>query len=38
MYNNEEVAPSEYIQNLDKVLIDLERAGITITGAKSQFC
>ena len=28
----------EYIQNLDKVLADLEQAGITIVGAKSQFC
>ena len=28
----------EYIQNLDKVLADLERAGVTIAGAKSQFC
>ena len=43
-YNNKELVPRirryvvEYIQNLDKVLADLERAGVTITGAKSQFC
>ena len=43
-YNNEELAPGirryvvEHIQNLDAVLADLERAGITIAGAKSQFC
>ena len=43
-YNNKEVAPSirryvfEHIQNLNKVLPDLEQAGITIAGAKSQFC
>ncbi len=43
-YNNEEVAPGiiryvlEQIQNLDKVLADLERAGVTIAGAKSLFC
>ena len=43
-YNNEEVAPGirryvfEHIQNLGKVLADLERAGVTIAGAKSQFC
>lgn len=43
IYNNEEVAFGirryifEYIQNLDKVLTDLKRAGITIPGAKSQF-
>ncbi len=42
-YNNEELASEirrylvEYIQNLDKVLADLERAGVTIAGAKSQF-
>ncbi len=28
----------EHIQNLDKVLADLERAGVTIARAKSQFC
>ena len=28
----------EHIQNLDQVLADLERAGVTISGAKSQFC
>ena len=43
-YNNEEVAPEirryvlEHIQNLDKVLADLERARVTIAGGKSQFC
>ena len=43
-YNNEEVAPGiiryvlEQIQNLDKVLADLERAGVTIARAKSLFC
>ncbi len=43
-YNDEELAPRirryflEHIQNLDKVLADLERAGVTIAGAKSQFC
>lgn len=43
-YNNKEVALSirryvfEHIQNLDKVLADLERASVTIAGAKSQFC
>ncbi len=43
-YNNKKVAPGirhydlKYIQNLDKFLTDLERAGITIAGAKSQFC
>lgn len=42
-YNNEELALGirhyvfEYIQNLDMVLADLKRAGITITRAKSQF-
>ena len=40
-YNNEELAPGiwryvvEHIENLDAVLADLERAGITIAGAKS---
>lgn len=28
----------KYIQNLNKVLADLERARVTIAGAKSQFC
>ncbi len=28
----------EHIQNQDKVLADLERVGVTIAGAKSQFC
>ena len=43
-YNNEEVAPGikgyvfEYIKNLNNVLVDLKRVGVTITGAKSQFC
>ena len=43
-YNNKELAPGirryvfEHIQNLDEVLADLERAGVTIAGAKSQFC
>ena len=44
MYNNKELAPEirqymvEHIQNLDKVLANLERAEVTIAGAKSQFC
>ena len=44
MYNNEEFAPGireyvvEHIQNLDKVLADLEQAKVTIAGAISQFC
>ena len=43
-YNNEKLAPGiqryvvEHIQNLDHVLADLERAGVTISGAKSKFC
>ena len=43
-YNNEEVALGirryilEHIQNLDKVLADLEKAEVTIAEAKSQFC
>ena len=43
-YHNEELAPGirqyvvEHIKNLDKVLADLERARVTIAGAKSQFC
>lgn len=43
-YNNEELAPGirwyvfEHRQNLDKALADLERAGVTIAGAKSHFC
>ena len=28
----------EYIQNLDQVLTDLKKAGVTISRAKSQFC
>jgi hypothetical protein len=44
IYNNEEAAPGirrymlEYIIWLDGVLADLERAGCTISGLKSQFC
>lgn len=43
-YNNKELAPEikqyvvEDIQNLDKVLADLEQAEVTIAGAKPQFC
>ena len=43
-YKNEKVALGirryvlEHIKNLDKVLADLERAGITIAMGKSQFC
>lgn len=43
-YNNKEVVPGirryilEYIQNLDKVLTDLEKAGVIIARAKCQFC
>jgi RNase H-like domain found in reverse transcriptase/Integrase zinc binding domain/Reverse transcriptase (RNA-dependent DNA polymerase) len=43
-YDGEEVVPGirryalEHIQNLDIVLSDLERAGCTISGEKSQFC
>ena len=45
-YNDEEVPGlpgvrkfmMEHIQNLDKVLADLERAGLTISVEKSQFC
>lgn len=43
-YNNKEVAPGirryvlEHIKNLDKVLADLEKAGVTVAGGKSQFC
>lgn len=42
-YNNQELASGirryvvKHIQNLDSVLADLERASITIGGAKSQF-
>ena len=42
-YNNEEMALGikryvfEHIQNLDKILADLDQAGIIIAGAKSQF-
>lgn len=42
-YNNEKEASRikcyafKDIQNLDKVLIDLERTGVTIARAKSQF-
>jgi hypothetical protein len=44
IYNNEEAAPGirkymlEHIMWLDGVLADLERAGCTISGFKSQFC
>lgn len=44
IYNNQELAPRiryyivEYIHNLDTILVDLEKAGITIAKAKSQFC
>lgn len=43
-YNNEKLVFKircyvvEYIQNLDKVLADLERVKVTIFKAKSQFC
>ena len=43
-YGGEEVAPGvcrfvlEHIQAIDRTLADLERAGLTIAGAKSQFC
>ena len=45
-YDNEEVLglPGvrrfmlEHLQNLDKVLADIERAGATISGEKSKFC
>lgn len=43
-YNNKKVAPKircyilEHIQNLDKVVADLERAEIIITKGKFQFC
>lgn len=43
-FNNEKVAPRikryllKHIQNLDKVLADLEKIGTPITGGKSQFC
>lgn len=29
---------TKYIQNLDTVLVDLKKVGITIIGIKSQFC
>ena len=44
MCNNKEVAPGirqyvfEYMQNLNKLLTDLEQVDITIAGAKFQFC
>ena len=44
IYNNKELTPGirqylvDYIQSLDKVLTNLEQAGITIARAKSQFC
>ena len=43
-YNGQEVAPGvrrfviEHLQWMDAVLADLERAGATISGEKSQFC
>jgi hypothetical protein len=43
-YEDKEVAPGirafvlEHIQNLDRVLCDVERAGATISGIKSEFC
>jgi hypothetical protein len=43
-YRDVEVIPGirqfvlEHIQNLDKVLADIERSGATISGEKSQFC
>ena len=43
-YNNEEIVPGirryilKHIIWMDGVLADLERAGCTISGAKSQFC
>lgn len=43
-YNNKDLTPRirryvfEHIQNLDRVLADLEQAGIIIAEAKSQFC
>jgi hypothetical protein len=43
VYNNEEVMPGvrryvlEHIINLDKVLADAERAGLTVAGGKSQW-
>jgi Reverse transcriptase (RNA-dependent DNA polymerase) len=43
-YGGEEAAPGirrfilEHIINLDKVMVNLERAGCTISGEKSQFC
>ena len=43
-YQDIEVIPGvrrfvlEHIQNLDKVLADIERSGATISGEKSQFC
>ena len=44
IYNNEKAIPGirkymlEHIMWLDGVLADLERAGCTISGPKSQFC
>ena len=43
-HENKEVVPGirifvlRHIQNLDKVLADIERSGATISGEKSQFC
>lgn len=44
IYNNKKLVLGirqyvvEHIQNLDKILIDLKQAGITIAKAKVQFC
>jgi len=43
-YNDEEILPGirryhfEHIQALDRVLADIERAGCTVSGAKSEWC
>ena len=43
-HDNKEVVPGirifvlRHIQNLDKVLVDIERSGATLSGEKSQFC
>lgn len=44
IYNNKELTSGirqyviKHIQNFDKVLADLKQMGVTIAGAKSQFC
>lgn len=44
IYNNKKIASDirqyilKYIQNLNKILANLEQASIIITKAKSQFC